>query len=301
MKLIIFLILILTIFFPLKAEAKEVSSKYFSLSLDIGTHNHVAPNDYFSDTFIIENQTLYPVKVRVSDVSNIENSLLYSVLQAKWDTDSASSTYTTFDELPNDWYTIEPGDTHKLDLNIHFPSNLGNEYQSARLQARFTFECQIPESGNITVDTQSPAEHHAVISIPPTGDAAQKQLLNLLGNCITAFLVVIAIYCSCGMLYQKCTGTLFFPFGYRPVVILSGSMEDELMTGSTVIVKKTKEVEENDIIFFITKDGTPVIHRYIATDNHGQFITKGDANPKEDLEHIDLKQVQGKVVYVFGK
>jgi signal peptidase len=80
-------------------------------------------------------------------------------------------------------------------------------------------------------------------------------------------------------------------------MILSGSMENELMTGSTVIVKKTKDVKENDIIFFITKDGTPVIHRYIATDEAGKFITKGDANPKEDLEKVELDQVQGKVLF----
>jgi len=73
------------------------------------------------------------------------------------------------------------------------------------------------------------------------------------------------------------------------------------MTGSTVIVKKTKDVEENDILFFITKDGTPVIHRYIATNENGQIITKGDANPKEDLEPVDLNQVQGKVAYIFKK
>ena len=73
------------------------------------------------------------------------------------------------------------------------------------------------------------------------------------------------------------------------------------MTGSTVIVKKTKDVEENDIIFFITQDGTPVIHRYIDTDENGQLITKGDANPKEDLEPVSLQQVQGKVVYIFKK
>ena len=159
----------------------------------------------------------------------------------------------------------------------------------------------IPETKDINVDTQVSEEYRTVISVPATGDASEKQMFHLLGNCITAILVVLALYCACGMLYQKYTGNLFFPFGYRPVVILSGSMEEELQTGCTVLVKQTKEFEENDIIFFITKDGTPGIHRYIAKNEKGQFITKGDANPKEDLEPVDLEQIQGKVIYVFGK
>jgi len=298
MKLIIFLFLIFALFFPLKAEAKELTSQYFSVDLSIGTHNHIVPDDYFSDTFTIENQTASPIKVRVSNVSNVNHSLLYSVLQAKWD---SSDTYCTFDELTTQWFVIEPGKTYKMNLNIYFPHNLGNEYQSASLKAKFTFECQVSENKSSNLDIQSPAMHHAVITIPSTGDTLPRQLFHLFGNCITVLLIVIAVYCSCGMLHQKHTGNLFFPFGYRPVVILSGSMEEELMTGSTVIVKKTKDVEENDILFFITKDGTPVIHRYIATNENGQIITKGDANPKEDLEPVDLNQVQGKVVYIFKK
>lgn len=126
-----------------------------------------------------------------------------------------------------------------------------------------------------------------------------KQLFNILGTFVTVTLAGIAIYCFLGMISQNHTGRLFFPFGYRPVVILSGSMEEELMTGSVAIVRKTKDVEENDIIFFFSENGTPVIHRYIATAEDGSFITKGDANPREDLETVSLEQVQGKVVYVF--
>jgi len=298
MKLILFLLLISSVLFSLKTEAKECTANFFSVYMDIGDHNHIAPDDYLSDTFTIENQTPYPIKIRVSDVSNVDDSKLYSVLQAKWD---SSDTYCTFNELTTQWYIIAPEKSHNLNLNIYFPHSLGNEYQSASLKTKFTFECQVPENKSLNIDTQNPTKHHTIISVPSTGDPLPKQLLRIFGNCMTAFLVIIAIYCSCGMLYQKHTGTLFFPFGYRPVVILSGSMESELMTGSTVIVKKTKDVEENDIIFFITQDGTPVIHRYIDTDENGQLITKGDANPKEDLEPVSLQQVQGKVVYIFKK
>ncbi len=126
-----------------------------------------------------------------------------------------------------------------------------------------------------------------------------SRLFTFLSTLLTALLVSIACYCLCGMFYQHQTGNLFFPFGYRPVVILSGSMEEELQTGSIVIIKKTKDVKENDIIFFLTDDHVPVIHRYIATNELGDLITKGDANPMEDTDPVSIDQVFGKVIKIF--
>ena len=117
---------------------------------------------------------------------------------------------------------------------------------------------------------------------------------------LTIALVAMAIYCVFGVNSQNKTGKLFFPLGYRPVVILSGSMEETLETGGVVLVKQTKNVEQNDIIFFIAEDGSPVIHRYIDNDEEGNIITKGDSNPKEDLEPVTTEQLQGKVVLVMN-
>lgn len=123
-----------------------------------------------------------------------------------------------------------------------------------------------------------------------------KKAWDIFTTILTLALVVIAIYFGLSVMNQNKTGELFFPFGYRPVVILSGSMEEALETGGVVIVKQTKEVEVNDIIFFIAEDGTLVIHRYIDTDSNGNMITKGDNNPKEDLEPVTIERLQGKVV-----
>lgn len=113
---------------------------------------------------------------------------------------------------------------------------------------------------------------------------------------LTIALVAMAIYCAIGVMKQNKTGELFFPLGYRPVVILSGSMEDELHTGAIVVVEETKTVQEGDIVFFIAEDGGLVIHRYVDTDENGNMITKGDNNPKEDLEPVTKERLQGKVV-----
>lgn len=113
---------------------------------------------------------------------------------------------------------------------------------------------------------------------------------------ITLLFVLLAIYCVIGSVRQRQTGQLFYIFGYRPVVILSGSMEPTIKTGTVVIVKKTEEIEEQDIICFLTDDRSLVVHRYVDTDESGRLITKGDHNPTEDLDHIRPGQVEGKIV-----
>ena len=134
-------------------------------------------------------------------------------------------------------------------------------------------------------------------------NAAKKSKLGILKKAwdwfttiLTLAIVAVAFYCVLGVVNQNKTGELFFPFGYRAVQILSGSMEPALHTGSVVIVQETKDVEEGDIVFFITEDYIPVIHRYIDVDEDGNMITKGDNNPKEDLEPLTVDRIQGKVV-----
>jgi len=89
-------------------------------------------------------------------------------------------------------------------------------------------------------------------------------------------------------------------FGYKPFIVLSGSMEPEIMTGDLVIIKNcdTNKLKEKDIIAF--KSGTSVITHRIekVTEEDGQkvFITKGDNNNTEDRESVALSSVEGKYV-----
>lgn len=128
----------------------------------------------------------------------------------------------------------------------------------------------------------------------------KEKIKQTLSYAITIALIFLLIYCMVGLWGQKKTGTLFFPFGYRPVVILSGSMEETLHTGAVVLVKKTKKVEDNDIIFFFSSDGVPVIHRCVKVLENQNYITKGDANANADFETISTDQVQGKVIYIMN-
>lgn len=124
-----------------------------------------------------------------------------------------------------------------------------------------------------------------------------RQILNVIGTFITVLLVALAVLTMVGMVRQNITGQPFTILGYKPVVIQTGSMEPTIKTNAVVIVKQTKDVEENDVLLFETEGGY-VVHRYYDTDEEtGMIITKGDANKTEDLDLLDMDNVFGKVVF----
>lgn len=110
---------------------------------------------------------------------------------------------------------------------------------------------------------------------------------------ITALFVLIAVYCVVGVVRQRDS---FFFLGYKPVVVVSGSMEPYIETGAVAIVKKTEDIQEGDVIFFRPEEKAYVLHRYIGQDENGNIITKGDANETADFDHIKPEQAEGKVV-----
>ena len=90
-------------------------------------------------------------------------------------------------------------------------------------------------------------------------------------------------------------------FGYKPFIVLSGSMETELFRGDLAIVKKidADKLKVNDIIAFSDEDNYVVTHRItkIVDDNGNiKFITKGDNNNIEDDGMVDPSSVEG--IYV---
>lgn len=91
-------------------------------------------------------------------------------------------------------------------------------------------------------------------------------------------------------------------FGYKPFIVLSGSMETEIYKGDLVIVKNidVNKLKENDIIAFSDEDNYVVTHRIInivkKENGEVEFITKGDNNNTQDSGTVKLKDVEG--IYV---
>lgn len=128
-----------------------------------------------------------------------------------------------------------------------------------------------------------------------------KSVFNLLGNAIVLLLTVAAIFSVISLFICKQTGQTYNIFGFKPVVIMTGSMEPTVKTNSIVIVKRTDDIKEDDMILFDEGHGNFVLHRYNRTDEKtGKIITKGDANSTEDFSLLDQDKVFGKAVVVMN-
>ena len=91
-------------------------------------------------------------------------------------------------------------------------------------------------------------------------------------------------------------------FGYKPMIVLSGSMETAIYTGDLVFVKivDTDKLNVGDVIAFRNEVDTVTTHRIInIVDKNGKryFETKGDNNNTKDQTLVDPSDVEG--VYVF--
>lgn len=85
--------------------------------------------------------------------------------------------------------------------------------------------------------------------------------------------------------------------GYKPFIVLSGSMEPEIMTGDMVLVKNTdaENFQEGDVIAF--KSGEAVVtHRIIEVKTENgevSYVTQGDANDSPDQTSVKPADVEG--------
>lgn len=90
-------------------------------------------------------------------------------------------------------------------------------------------------------------------------------------------------------------------FGYKSMIVLSGSMEPTIMKGDLIIVKKANSnyLKAKDIIAFRNEDKTITSHRIIKVDKiDGKlyFKTKGDNNNTMDEDVVVAKDIEG--IYV---
>lgn len=90
-------------------------------------------------------------------------------------------------------------------------------------------------------------------------------------------------------------------FGYKPFIVLSGSMETEIKKGDLIIVEVTDPatLEVDDVIAFRDAQETVTTHRIIEIvekDGETYFITKGDNNDSQDQNLVEFDDVEG--IYV---
>ncbi len=118
---------------------------------------------------------------------------------------------------------------------------------------------------------------------------------------IVACIVLIPILLfNIAIMYQANTNKDEVPsvFGYKPFIVLSGSMETKIHQGDLIITKviEPETLVVNDVIAFRDAEDTVTTHRIIdivEKDGVTYFITKGDNNNSQDQNLVEYEDVEG--------
>ena len=89
--------------------------------------------------------------------------------------------------------------------------------------------------------------------------------------------------------------------GYKPLIVLSGSMEPTILPGDIVIVKEVPAdtLKEGDIVAYL-RETTVITHRIMSinqTDGSRNFYTKGDNNNVDDALPVTDDMMEGKYLF----
>lgn len=114
------------------------------------------------------------------------------------------------------------------------------------------------------------------------------KVLKIIGQFILCLILIFFILLNIFSMNNKSL------FGFRIYRVISGSMQPSLQIGDVIIVKKSNNYSERDIITY-SNGLTTITHRIIAI-NNDEVITKGDANEVDD-KPINKEQIVGKFFF----
>lgn len=89
------------------------------------------------------------------------------------------------------------------------------------------------------------------------------------------------------------------PFGVTILRVSSNSMVPKFKKGDFIVIKKKEKYNVGDIITFevIEENSKYYITHRIVEKNENEFITKGDANNKNDNYKVYENAIKGKVIF----
>lgn len=89
--------------------------------------------------------------------------------------------------------------------------------------------------------------------------------------------------------------------GYKPFIVLSGSMEPAIMAGDLIVTKNVdpENVAVGDVISFRVENDIMVSHRVTEIQTAGglSFLTKGDANVGMDAVSVQPETIEGLYIW----
>lgn len=148
----------------------------------------------------------------------------------------------------------------------------------------------------VPIDT-APVELHArcvegdrVSELSSTGTGSPR-LRRAVANAVALFVVML----GAGL---ALLATLPMVIGYRPIAVLSGSMEPSIRVADVVVSRSpsTPDIGVGAVIDF-RRDDQSVLHRVVEVTTDG-YRTRGDANQSADSELVASEDISGVGVYV---
>jgi len=136
------------------------------------------------------------------------------------------------------------------------------------------------------------------------GKGKKKKSISVINVFVTLLTVVTVgalIAVATLFVYQKNHPYDQTVLGYRPIVVVTGSMEPVIKTGALVIAKQVpfSELEVGDIITFDWNGGQLNTHRIIGFENGGA-ITKGENADLPDSGSVTAYNFRYKIVYIMN-
>ena len=132
-----------------------------------------------------------------------------------------------------------------------------------------------------------------------------KKIKNVLCICMLIILLPI-LFISIVILINSYTNPEEIPsfYGWKPFIVLSGSMETQIKSGDIVVVQETdtKLLKVNDIIAF-REDDIVITHRIVDIININgdiRYVTKGDNNNQNDDNYVNPVQIEGLYKFRIG-
>lgn len=126
------------------------------------------------------------------------------------------------------------------------------------------------------------------------------KVLTFLTNLLVAVALVAAASAMLFVFGGDTEANEAFIGGYKPLVVLSGSMEPELRTNGIVVVRMVDfgDIERGDVIS-VRRGEAFVTHRVVEVGDDG-LTTKGDANDSADAVLVSADEQVARVVHTFN-
>lgn len=119
--------------------------------------------------------------------------------------------------------------------------------------------------------------------------AITKSVVNIV---LIIFIVTMFLYASSKYILKSDVPNVF---GFSILKVISGSMEPTIQIGDYIVIKKSSNYKQSDIVTYKDKNNNLVTHRIVQIEDY--VITKGDNNNIED-DVFNKDKIQGKVILI---